>query len=542
MFACAPISVLVVEDDLEQRNSVVNWLNFVGQRALGVGSAEEAMDIVTSYMPDMVLMDVGLTGMNGISGVRNLLDMFPKAHYWLMTDWGRAEKHTEDLNELRKSNVRLLIKPLLPDDLLGALLDTNEGANSHIEGISPTRTKIEKAPISVVQVDEKELINLITSLLRSLNADKVVIFELNIDSRQVKILEQKGSSSLHSEALSGLIHSPVRDVAEDFQIVIVRNAQELERDRFQYLKPLLDFNSCIGVPIPARVHNRYALFLFFDALSNLSELTISRAENTALRVGGWLERKQFANQMASLHRTAVLGQLVRALVHETSGRLTPINLALERLQTACKSIKKNASISPDEVIEETNQAIKELEILSQQTQALVKTTRSFGRMTRTGTEEIVVLEHIIDESIDILRDAASNANVTINLKTSSKLFFTRAQVTYLQQVIVNILQNAIQQIHLIRPKKGGWVEISLNQAIHEGEHVLQVSIEDDGPGIHYRLWERIFEMDYTTREEGSGLGLYMSRSLIESQGGRVYVALSQILWGTSMVIELPYHV
>jgi signal transduction histidine kinase len=49
-------------------------------------------------------------------------------------------------------------------------------------------------------------------------------------------------------------------------------------------------------------------------------------------------------------------------------------------------------------------------------------------------------------------------------------------------------------------------------------------------------------MDYTTRKDGSGLGLFIARSLIESQGGRVYVEASHILWGTTMAVELPYRI
>lgn len=57
------------------------------------------------------------------------------------------------------------------------------------------------------------------------------------------------------------------------------------------------------------------------------------------------------------------------------------------------------------------------------------------------------------------------------------------------------------QIQLIRSQQGGQVEIRLAQAMRDGRQVLQVSVEDDGPGIHRRLWERVFEMDYTTRPE-----------------------------------------
>jgi signal transduction histidine kinase len=109
-------------------------------------------------------------------------------------------------------------------------------------------------------------------------------------------------------------------------------------------------------------------------------------------------------------------------------------------------------------------------------------------------------------------------------------------------VLVNVIQNAIQQIGQIEPRRRGRVG-SESPGQPGGQKALQVSIEDDGPGIHRRLWERIFEMDYTTRcGDGSGLGLYLSRTLIEAQGGRLYVANSHLLRGTRFVVELPARI
>jgi hypothetical protein len=54
-----------------------------------------------------------------------------------------------------------------------------------------------------------------------------------------------------------------------------------------------------------------------------------------------------------------------------------------------------------------------------------------------------------------------------------------------------------------------------------------------------RQWDQVFEVGFTTREEGGGMGLYISRSLMEAIGGRLYVEESYILGGTVFAIELP---
>lgn len=144
--------------------------------------------------------------------------------------------------------------------------------------------------------------------------------------------------------------------------------------------------------------------------------------------------------------------------------------------------------------------------------------------------------------VSLLNETAKENKVESILRPAPKLYFTRAMITYLQQVLVNVVQNAIQQIALTRPERGGRVEIQMLQTKHEGKNILRLYVQDDGPGIHQRLWERIFEMDYTTREDGSGLGLFIARSLIESQGGRVFIESSHTLWGTTMAVELPYRI
>jgi signal transduction histidine kinase len=71
---------------------------------------------------------------------------------------------------------------------------------------------------------------------------------------------------------------------------------------------------------------------------------------------------------------------------------------------------------------------------------------------------------------------------------------------------------------------------------------LRILIEDNGPGIHTSMKEKIFEAGYSTREDGSGIGLYISRNLISDMGGKIYVQESFILGGTTFALEIPCQI
>ena len=125
----------------------------------------------------------------------------------------------------------------------------------------------------------------------------------------------------------------------------------------------------------------------------------------------------------------------------------------------------------------------------------------------------------------------------------------RSQMPLLQHVLLNLVMNAIEQITEIRPAEGGQVRIRVSRAVtgkgeggRASQEVIRIQVEDNGPGIHWRLWEKIFDAGFTTRKDGSGLGLFISRNIVESLGGRIYVAESYINFGTVFSVDLPYQI
>jgi signal transduction histidine kinase len=141
-----------------------------------------------------------------------------------------------------------------------------------------------------------------------------------------------------------------------------------------------------------------------------------------------------------------------------------------------------------------------------------------------------------------MRDISDQSRVKITFDHPDHLLVIRNQAAALEQVLLNVLLNAVQQIAELHPGRGGWVNVSIEPPTEKGERSsFTILIEDNGPGIHASLRDRIFEAGYTTRADGSGIGLYISWNLMEELGGRIYVKESHILSGTTFGLEIPYH-
>ena len=107
----------------------------------------------------------------------------------------------------------------------------------------------------------------------------------------------------------------------------------------------------------------------------------------------------------------------------------------------------------------------------------------------------------------------------------------------MQQVFLNLMLNAIQQM-TNKPEGQRVLTISTGCTREDDGAWTTIRFSDSGPGIHRQLWDKIFALGFTTRTDGSGLGLYIVRSLVESMGGQVEVEKSLVPLGTTFIMRL----
>ena len=150
--------------------------------------------------------------------------------------------------------------------------------------------------------------------------------------------------------------------------------------------------------------------------------------------------------------------------------------------------------------------------------------------------EVIPLPDFISDVIDFIKEAAEKKKISISQSKIPSSLAIEADRNYLEQVLINLLDNAIKYTH-----EGGGVMIS---AIGKDQREIQFSIEDNGIGIPKedipRIFERFYRVDKGRSQElgGTGLGLSIVKHLVQAHGGKIWVE-SQLEKGSTFYFTLP---
>ncbi|BCS52150.1 two-component sensor histidine kinase [Geobacter sp. SVR] len=224
-------------------------------------------------------------------------------------------------------------------------------------------------------------------------------------------------------------------------------------------------------------------------------------------------------QLAHNEKMAELGRISAGVVHE-------LNAPLSVISSASQMILREEGV-PESVREMVARIDSEAQRLSQLARGLL----NFSSRQETSSEVDVNLT--IGFLLDFLRYEASRRGVVVRRELDFSLPAIKLDGNLLKQILLNIIMNALQAME----DQGG--ELLLRTMV-SGADRLCVIIRDNGPGIPPEVLENIFTPYFTTKEigEGTGLGLFVSRQLVEELGGRIEVS-SSVGKGAEFTVTLP---
>jgi two-component system, sporulation sensor kinase E len=141
------------------------------------------------------------------------------------------------------------------------------------------------------------------------------------------------------------------------------------------------------------------------------------------------------------------------------------------------------------------------------------------------------LNDVVEKTMELLRPELENRGLTVSMKLARRLAAAPLDATQMQQVLVNLIKNAMQAM-----TRGGTLTLQTG----ENDDGVWVSVGDTGGGIPQEQINRIFEPFYTTKKKGSGLGLMIVQRIVRAHNGRIELE-SHVGRGTTFRIWLPLH-
>jgi PAS domain S-box-containing protein len=236
--------------------------------------------------------------------------------------------------------------------------------------------------------------------------------------------------------------------------------------------------------------------------------------------------RQLEADLAHINRVNMMGELAAALAHEIR---QPIAASITSANACLRWLARDP---PD--LERARAAAARIEQDGNRAADVINRLRSFYKKGTPPERGIVDLSDIVREMTALLRKEAVRHSIKIHSELHEDMPNVLADRVQLQQVFMNLMLNAIDAMK----DTGGKLTIS-SRLTPEGQ--LIVSISDTGVGLPSENTERIFDAFHTTKPQGTGMGLAITRSILEAHGGRVWATANREA-GATFHFTLPVKV
>jgi C4-dicarboxylate-specific signal transduction histidine kinase len=221
-------------------------------------------------------------------------------------------------------------------------------------------------------------------------------------------------------------------------------------------------------------------------------------------------RREAQAELARVSRVTTMGELTASLAHEVN---QPIAAAVTNANTCLRWLTRD---HPD--LEEAREAASRIVKDATRAAGIINRVRLLFKKS-TPQRELVDVNEAIREMIVLLRSEATRYNITVRMELAADLPRIMGDRVQLQQVLMNLMVNSIDAMKEV----DGAHELAVKSQRTEKEEVL-VSVTDTGVGLPPEQTEQIFNAFFTTKPHGTGMGLRISRSIVESHGGRLWAA------------------
>jgi len=232
------------------------------------------------------------------------------------------------------------------------------------------------------------------------------------------------------------------------------------------------------------------------------------------------EQLKLQESMARSEKLATIGRMAAKVAHEIRNPLSSISLNAELLEDEILS----SAFDVDEARSLLNSIMKEVDRLANLTNEYLQ----FSRMPRLQSEDHNLCQ-VIENLTVFIESELRNNQIELEMDLPQNPLFVQIDKDQIHRVLLNLLRNSIEAL-----TRGGLIKISVSEKVRN----VEIRISDTGPGITSEHVDKIFEPFFTTKDLGTGLGLPLSKQMIEEHGGSIKY-INDSSQGAVFLINLP---
>ena len=249
--------------------------------------------------------------------------------------------------------------------------------------------------------------------------------------------------------------------------------------------------------------------------------------------GSAIERKQAEaaahlarSELALTQRRSMMGELVGSLAHELN---QPLGAILSNLEGLARLISQD-HWQPALAAKAAKNAIQDAKRAGE----IVRRVRAMFKSE--GTHNVAIdVGALVNEVVELVGNEAASRGIVLRINDSPIRLQILADRIQIQQCLLNLLTNSFDATARLR---SGTPEVTISFARHEEKGWIRLSVHDNGTGVDSAIADRLFEPFVTTKTKGMGLGLLVTKSIVEGHGGRVWFTPNPE-GGTTFSFTLP---
>ena len=280
---------------------------------------------------------------------------------------------------------------------------------------------------------------------------------------------------------------------------------------------------CLPVIIEDQIIGTLRIDKAKDELTAAEDLHV--LEIIAAIIAQRVKIKQTIDALVQSERLAALGKLVTTIAHEVRNPLGSIRLATQLLSESDDRFQPLSNEEKAEIDEYTSIIIKEVDRLNRSIEQLL----AFGKPAIADAEQCNIHE-LLDNCLATYQPELDRCEIEV-IRDYAECPFVNVNQDGMTQVILNLFSNAIEAM-----EAGG--TLTIKTYFNEKTETTNIRIQDTGPGISVSDVQNLFDAFYTTKQKGTGLGLYISQKILAEHGGCIEVD-ADLSTGTAFIISLP---